>query len=56
MTHLISEECIKCGACESECPVEAINEGDDQYTIVAEDCIDCSACVDSCPVDAISQG
>lgn len=51
--HVISSECITCGACKSECPVDAIHEGDEQYTI-DENCIDCGACVAVCPVDAIS--
>ena len=55
MTHVISEECISCGACESECPVDAISEGNDQYTIDADECIDCAACTAVCPVDAISE-
>ncbi|PIE28968.1 ferredoxin [candidate division KSB3 bacterium] len=53
MAHNITDECISCGACASECPVEAISEGDDQYVIDAETCTDCSACVDVCPVGAI---
>jgi len=54
MAHVISEECIKCGACEAECPVEAISEDTDQFVIDADTCIDCAACTDACPVDAIS--
>ena len=54
MAHKISSECISCGACSSECPVEAITAGDSQYEINAGECIDCGACVGSCPVDAIS--
>ena len=46
------EECIACGACEPECPEEAISEGDGYYVIEAEKCIDCGACADVCPVDA----
>ncbi|MDZ8117887.1 DUF362 domain-containing protein [Pontiella agarivorans] len=56
MAHVISSECISCGACESTCPVEAISQGDDQFVIDADTCTDCGACVDSCPVDAISPG
>ncbi|HPL17835.1 MAG TPA: 4Fe-4S binding protein, partial [Spirochaetota bacterium] len=26
MAHVISDECTNCGACEPECPVEAISE------------------------------
>ena len=53
MAHVISDECIACGACLPTCPVDAINEAD-IYTIDADLCTDCGACVDSCPVDAIS--
>lgn len=54
LTHVISDECIACGACVDECPTDAIKEGDEKYYIVPEDCIDCGACVDVCPTDAIS--
>lgn len=53
MAHTISSECIACGSCISECPVEAISEGD-IYSIDADKCTDCGACVDCCPTDAIS--
>jgi len=53
MAYTISSECISCGACVGECPVDAISEGDPVYTI-SDACIDCGVCVDSCPVDAIS--
>ncbi len=54
MAHKISDECISCGACASECPVEAISEGDNKYVIDAEKCTDCASCVEVCPVEAIS--
>ena len=53
MAYFITEDCISCGACESDCPTDAISEGDGKYVIDAVGCIDCGACVDSCPVDAI---
>ncbi len=53
MAHKISDECVACGACISECPVDAISEGD-VYVIDADACIDCGACVDACPTSAIS--
>ena len=53
MAHKINDECISCGACASECPVEAISEGDEIYVIDAETCTDCGACVEVCPVEAI---
>lgn len=43
MAYKINDECIACGACESECPVEAISEGDGKYEIDAEKCISCGA-------------
>ncbi len=52
MAYVIKDDCIACGACAAECPVEAISEGDDIYVIDAEKCIDCGACHETCPVDA----
>ena len=47
------EKCLGCGACESECPVEAISATDDgKYVINADLCIDCGACASACPVEA----
>ncbi|MDR0519902.1 MAG: 4Fe-4S binding protein [Clostridiales Family XIII bacterium] len=51
MAYVISDECIACGACTAECPVDAISEGD-VYTVNADTCIDCGACAAACPVDA----
>ncbi|MBQ2945368.1 MAG: 4Fe-4S binding protein [Clostridia bacterium] len=52
MAYIISDDCIACGACASECPVEAISEGDGKYVINADACIDCGNCAETCPVDA----
>ncbi|MDR1620148.1 MAG: 4Fe-4S binding protein [Clostridiales bacterium] len=52
MAHSINNECISCGACESECPVNAISQGADHYEIDPDTCIDCGACSDVCPVSA----
>jgi ferredoxin len=56
MAHVITDDCVSCGTCEPECPVDAISEGDDKYVIDAESCVDCGKCVDVCPVDAIKPG
>ena len=48
MAYIISDACISCGACESECPVECISAGD------ADSCIECGSCADVCPVEAPS--
>jgi ferredoxin len=53
MAHFINDECISCGACVSECPEEAISEGDDKYVIDPNKCTDCGSCVEVCPSDAI---
>ena len=52
MAHVISDVCVSCGACASECPVNAISQGDTQFDIDADTCIDCGSCASVCPVGA----
>jgi len=52
MAYKITDACIACGACEAECPVNAISAGDEKYVIDAEACISCGACAGACPVGA----
>jgi len=52
MAYKISDACIACGVCASECPVECISEGDGKYEIDASACIDCGNCANVCPVEA----
>ncbi|MCR4907640.1 MAG: 4Fe-4S binding protein [Lachnospiraceae bacterium] len=53
MAHVISDECISCGSCASQCPVGAIHEGDGKFEVDTDACIDCGACESGCPVSAI---
>ena len=55
MAYVISSECVSCGACEGECPVGAISQGDRQFVIDESACLDCGACAATCPTGAISQ-
>ena len=54
---MITEECINSGACEPECPNEAISEGEDIYVIDPNLCTECvgfhdyEACQALCPVE-----
>ena len=58
MAYKITEDCITCGACEPECPNQAISEGDTIYVINPARCTECvgsfesSRCANVCPVDA----
>ena len=52
MAYKITDACISCGACEVECPVKCISQGDSKYVINAKECIDCGTCARVCPVDA----
>lgn len=49
---IVEDTCISCGACEPECPVDAISEGSNAYVVDADTCIDCGSCASVCPVDA----
>jgi ferredoxin len=58
MAYKITDECISCGACESECPNAAIKEGDTAFVIDPAKCTECvgshpsSKCAEVCPVGA----
>jgi ferredoxin len=57
MAMVINDECINCGACEPECPNEAIAEGSSKYVITVEKCTECVGafdqpkCLEVCPVE-----
>ncbi len=58
MAYKITEECINCGACEPECPNQAITAGDERYVIEPAKCTECvghfdaSQCAAVCPTEA----
>jgi len=57
MATMITEECINCGVCESECPNQAIGEGEETFVIDPALCSECvgfhdtEQCAAVCPVD-----
>ena len=54
MATMITEECINCGACEPECPNQAISQGEDIFVIDPALCTECvgfhdeEACAHAC--------
>ena len=58
MAYKITDECISCGACETECINQAITEGETIFVIDPDKCTECvgaheaSKCAEICPVDA----
>jgi ferredoxin len=60
MSNKITDECISCGACESECPNQAISQGADHFEIDPSKCNECEgkpeqACKAVCPSDCITK-
>src|ERR1041384_5997639 len=57
MATMITSDCINCGACEPECPNNAISQGDPVFVIDPVLCTECvgfhdyEACAAVCPVD-----
>jgi ferredoxin len=47
----ITDDCIACGSCTMECPVDAIRDGD-IYVVDPDLCDGCGKCAEICPVDA----
>ena len=54
MAYQISDECIACGACAAECPVNAISGTVKQkHVIDTQKCIKCGNCMATCKFGAI---
>jgi NAD-dependent dihydropyrimidine dehydrogenase PreA subunit len=56
MAYKVTDACVNCGACEPECPVEAISEKNGLRWIDPEKCTDCGSCAAVCPTEAIIAG
>ncbi|HAP42781.1 MAG: ferredoxin [Spirochaetes bacterium GWD1_61_31] len=56
MAYKVTDACVNCGACDSECPVQAISEKNGARYIDPAICTDCGSCAGVCPVEAIIQG
>lgn len=59
MALFITNDCINCDVCESECPNEAISQGKEVFDIDPSLCTECVGhynepqCIKSCPVECI---
>jgi ferredoxin len=59
MALMITDDCINCDVCESECPNQAISQGPEIYVIGPDKCTECVGhfdepqCVAVCPVSCI---
>lgn len=49
-----TDECVGCGVCKENCPVECIKMVDDKCVINPEECVDCGTCAANCPASAIN--
>ncbi len=53
MAFFITDKCIGCTVCATNCPTDTISGQRSQlYIIDPTDCIDCGVCAIYCPVDA----
>lgn len=49
------ETCAACGVCADErCPMDAIGEDAESYSVKTDRCIGCGACIATCPTESIT--
>lgn len=49
-----TEECVGCGVCKENCPVECITmNADGKAVINPDECVECGTCEANCPASAI---
>jgi energy-converting hydrogenase A subunit Q len=51
---VIDENCIACGVCVDQCPVNCIKLQAPLPIHITEGCVFCGRCVEACPFDAVS--
>ena len=51
--YRIGNECIACGRCFRNCPIECMEPGDEKYEINQDLCAQCGTCFELCPLNAI---
>ncbi len=52
-SQIAADECIGCGLCEEQCPMDAIRMEGDTAVVNRDRCIGCGVCVGTCSVAAV---
>ncbi len=52
----VTDDCISCGKCERDCPIDVIKMQDGKPVWTQAKCAHCTACINKCPTQAIQFG
>jgi NAD-dependent dihydropyrimidine dehydrogenase PreA subunit len=48
------DSCAACGICANDrCPIQAISETDDKFSVQPDKCLGCGVCIPTCPTESI---